>query len=212
VLAARASPPAVLESRNDGQVPAITDPRLLQRAASYLDAALNKVEVASYCQSRLAAVLESGEALRVEVQAYFEGMLYAGVAAIDQIAEVVNRAFALELNKPNLRASLEALRTRRLERETADLVTALDRWRRKPIVREAGAVRWRATHHYYPKEPRAGAWFYEASDGIDLEEGGSVGLLAEAYVRELQTLRDLIWRLASAVGADRALTDLRDGR
>ena len=193
-------------------MPAITDPRLLQEAASYLDAALNKLEVASYCQSRLSAELESGEALRVEVQAYFEGMLYAGVAATDQMAEVANRAFALELSRPNLRASLEALRSRRLDPETAGLVTALDRWRRKPTVREAGTVRWRATHHYYPKEPRAGAWFYEASDGIGIEEGGSVGLLAEAYVRELQGLRDLIWRLASTVGAHEALTGLRDAR
>jgi hypothetical protein len=190
----------------------ITDPRLLQQTASYLDAALKKVEVASYCQSRLSAVLESGEALRVEVQTYFEGMLYAGVAATDQMAEVANRGFALELNKPNLRASLEALQSRRLEPETADLVIELDRWRRKPTVREAGTVRWRATHHYYPKEPRAGAWFYEASDCIGVEEGGSVGLLAEAFVRELQALSDLIWRLASAVGAHEALTDMRDAR
>jgi hypothetical protein len=34
-------------------------------------------------------------------------MLYAGVAATDQMAEFANRAFALEMNKPNLRASLQ---------------------------------------------------------------------------------------------------------
>lgn len=204
--------PARLATRDDDQVPTIADPRLLQQVASYLDAALNKVEVAGYCQRRLAAVLQSGEALRVEVQAYFEATLYSGVAATDQVAEVANRAFALELNKPNLRAALEVLRGRRIDSEVAELVAALDRWRRNATVREAGKVRWRATHHYYPKDPRGGAWFYEASDGIGVEEGGNVGLLAEAYVGELQAFGELIWHLAAAVGADETLTEMRNAR
>jgi hypothetical protein len=198
--------------QDHGDVPTITDHRLLQQVVSYLDAALNKLDVASYCQRRLAAVLESDEALRVEVQTYFEAMLYSGVAATDQVAEVANLAFALELDKPNLRASLDALRDRRLAPDTAELGAALEHWRRSKTVREAGKVRWRAAHHYYPKDPRAGAWFYEASDGIGVEEGGSVGLLAEAYVGELQAFGKLIWRLAAANGANEALAEMRATR
>ena len=52
-------------------------------------------------------------------------------------------------------------------------------------------VRRRATHHYYPKDVRAGAWFYEASDRMGVDEGGSVGLLAEAYVRDRSSACEL---------------------
>ena len=65
-----------------------------------------------------------------------EGTLYSGVAATDQVAEPANRAFALELNRPNLRASLEALQRRRLEAEIARLISVLHRWRRNRSVRE----------------------------------------------------------------------------
>jgi hypothetical protein len=177
---------------------------------SYLDAALNKIEVASYCQKRLAERLESGEAQRVEVQTYFEGLLYAGVAATDQLAEAGNRAFALRLSKPNLRAFVHALRQTRLSQPLTEFARDLEDWRENDTVREAGTVRRRATHHYYAKSVHDDTWFCEASDGIGVEETGSVGLLANAYLGQLDDLLKLIWRFAEAIGADDELKQQRE--
>jgi hypothetical protein len=185
------------------------DEQLAVLSANYLDAALNKIEVAAYDQHRLADRLGSGEATRVEVQAYFEGMLYAGVAATDQLAEILDRVYGLGLQPPNLRRALDALRERQLDADIQRVLSDLNRWRRRDAVREAGTVRWRATHHYYTKSVREGLWYYEAGDGIGVDEGGTVGLLAERYVRELHDLRPLIEELALALGLIKRLRQLR---
>lgn len=182
----------------------------VRKAASYLDAALNKLEVAAYCQTQLAATLLSERADRVKIQTYFEGTLHAGVAATDQVAEAANLGFALALDKPNLRAALNAMDGARSEADFGELVADLGRWRENDMVVEAAALRRRATHHYYPKGERQGEWIYEASDGVDIEQGGSVGALAQAFISELERFRDLIWRLATAMGAMEALAQLRD--
>jgi hypothetical protein len=187
----------------------ITDEEIARLTVSYLDAALNKLEVAAYHQTRLADRLRSGEAARVEVQAYFEGLLYAGVAATDQVAEVLNRAFALRLERPNLRRALGGLAGQSLDQDAEALIFDFRRWLRRAEVREAGKVRWRATHHFYPKSVRDGIWQYEASDGIGVEEGGSVGLLAEKYASDLHGLSDLVERLARVLGVEQGLRELR---
>ena len=46
--------------------------------------------------------------------------------------------------------------------------------------------------------------------GVD--DGGGVRLLAEAFVNELQAFRELIWRFAAGIGADEALTEMRNPR
>jgi hypothetical protein len=186
---------AVSSSENRGMGIQL-DEREALLSACYLDAALNKIEVAEYDQRRLADRLRSGEATRVEVQAYFEGMLYAGVAATDQLAEILDRVYTLGLQPPNLRRALDALRQRPLDNETQRVVGDLNRWRR----------------HYYTKNVREGVWHYEAGDGVGVDEGGSVGLLAEQYVRDLHDLRPIVERLAEILGLDERLQQLRTAR
>jgi hypothetical protein len=112
--------------------------------------------------------LRSGEATRVEVQA-------AGVAATDQLAEILNRVYRLGLQPPNLRQALDALRQRELDADMQRVVGDLNRWRRRDAVREAGTVRWRATHHYSTKGVREGIWHYEAGDGIGVARAARSG-------------------------------------
>jgi hypothetical protein len=194
----------------DVLVPPITDEQLASVVASYLNAAFNKIDVAEYHNHCLTVALGSGEAERVEVQASFEGILYAGVAATDQVAEVLNRGFELQLNRPNLKVAVAVLRERELDESSRQLVTDFATWLEQTIVKEAALVRVRATHHYYPKEIRAGLWIYEASDEIEVSEGGLVGDLTDSYVGALESFRDLIQRLANRLGVNDLLDEFRE--
>lgn len=120
----------------------------------YVKAAQRKVQMAQYHLRRLEddadALAVFGEYPPISAQAHFEGVLYAFIAAQDQVAEAILRAFPpapMQLPKGRrtlLDRALTSMPGSQLRRRIVE-------WRETPIVDDVRWVRKRATHHHYTK-------------------------------------------------------------
>ena len=110
---------------------------------AYCEAAEKKVAIAAYHQRRLEEALTESSHPTV-VQAHFEGVLQATIAAADQLAEAISRRLALALDNANLQMAAEAM-------PTSTVRKALFKWIQRPIGADVRELRRRATHHYYWK-------------------------------------------------------------
>jgi hypothetical protein len=114
--------------------------------AAYLDAAHRKVEIAKYHLERLVVLLESrpqpteNRYPPVDVQAHFEGVLFAIKAEIDQVTEMISKAFGW----PYIRA---------LEQASKSVLPELKPWLDDPLFNELNELRRLAAHHSYVKRP-----------------------------------------------------------
>lgn len=112
----------------------------------YVDAAGRKILIASYHTEKLAALCGETGAL-IAIQAHFEGVLFAFVAASDQTAEALNLMKGLEIHNPNLETVLNAY-------PEGPLRTQLFKWHNAPIAGDIRAIRRLAVHHHYEKTPQ----------------------------------------------------------
>lgn len=113
----------------------------------YCFAARRKIDIAEYHLECLRAQASQGPLEpTIPVQAYLEGILYAFVAAADQMAEAINLGMELHLRMPNLRTALEKMPQTSIQRQLA-------RWHDAAIAADVRDLRVPATHHHYVKVP-----------------------------------------------------------
>jgi hypothetical protein len=102
-----------------------------QHWREYLGAARRKIAIAEYhlgaLEHHLKLLSPPYGSVPIAVQAHFEGILYAFVAAADQMAEVTSRPA-----DPGVR-------------------NHMDQWRNSSIYVDVRDIRVRATHHHYAK-------------------------------------------------------------
>jgi hypothetical protein len=153
---------------------------------AYCVAARRKIDIAEYHLECLRAQAnERRLEATIPVQAHLEGILFAFVAAADQMAEAINLGMQLRRRRPNLDVVLEAM-------PSSPIREQLFGWRAKPIYSDIRDLRRRAIHHHYVKVP----------DGPSLEVqkpakpyGGprdvvSYGEAAIAHMRQLRVMLD----------------------
>jgi hypothetical protein len=162
----------------------------------YIVAARRKIRIGDFHEEHLRMALDrNGPNLgppSVEVQAYFEGVLSAFVAACDQAAEALKLGFGLSREEPNLREALEAM-------PPSPLRTKFFKWHDASIASDVRAVRRRAAHHHYGKtlggELGLAVEFPPGRDG----RGGSRVIDTKAVVEHLDGLGALLDKLSESI-------------
>lgn len=175
----------------------------------YLVAASNKLDVTRYHIDRLRRITPDDESARIPIQAHIEGILYAGAAAADQIAEALNLLLHLEISNVTPERLFESVGGAQCD------VTGLRRcvehfeaWARRRLVRNARELRRRATHHYYDKTHSGErGWFLEEVEIRGAAEPyrgrRDVHSYCEAFARELDALQAMIDCIRMAVSSSR---------
>ncbi len=127
----------------------------------YLNAARRKLHIAKYHLGKLEVLVrpDNHSQEQIAIQAHFEGVLFAVIAAADQIAEAINLAQRLGLKNPNLRCALDNV-------EPSEVFDKFSRWWNEPIIRDVRNIRRLATHHHYKKKPPTN---HSESGGLVLE-------------------------------------------
>lgn len=114
----------------------------------YCFAVRRKIDIAEYHLACLRIQTSEGQLEpTIPVQAHFEGILFAFVAATDQMAEAINLGAKLGLENPNLQKALEAM-------PRSAIRGRLFTWHDARIAADVRDLRRRAIHHHYEKTPR----------------------------------------------------------
>jgi hypothetical protein len=157
----------------------------------YLSAACRKIEIAQYHLNKLRELSPGVPTLVVPipVQAHFEGILIAFIAASDQVAE----AIAQGLHLGNVQNLGEALKR---SKRTGSPWDDLRRWNDAVISLDVRAIRRLAVHHHYIKAHG----ILEAAPGRP-DYGGSRELIpyGEAVSAHLDALKTLLESLSDSV-------------
>lgn len=160
----------------------------------YLRAVERKIEVAQYHLTSLEAFLRgksaTGSEPSVEVQAHFEGVLFAAVAAEDQLAETINIGLKLDLGHPSLQKVLEAARA-------WDLAADLNRWRQERIAADYREVRRLMTHHWSRKTVQGPLIEVQEVARGEYRGDRELSSYARAVVAHLNRLGEILPRIAS---------------
>ena len=168
----------------------------LSLVGEYLRAVDRKIEVAHYHLSSLEALLNgrsaTGSEPSIEVQAHFEGLLFAAVAAEDQLAETINIGLKLELGHPSLQKVLEAARG-------WDLAGNLNRWRQERIAADYREVRRLMTHHWSRKTARGPIIEVQEVARGEYPGDRELSSYARAVVAQLDRLGEILPRVASSL-------------
>ncbi len=133
-----------------------------RRYQDYLVAARRKIEIARYhgdCLESLTpnelSIIENGLPL-VKVQAHLEGLIYAFIAATDQLGEGLNLGLRLHLYQPNLQNAIEGM-----DKRKSQLRRDLQRWQENPLAKDVRELRRQATHHHYGKTQQGPQWLVD---------------------------------------------------
>ncbi|MDA8358845.1 MAG: hypothetical protein M0Z95_21690 [Actinomycetota bacterium] len=155
----------------------------------YLDAASRKVKIARYHAEKLDALLQSGAAATtVAVQAHFEGVLYALVAAWDKTEEGINLQFSLGLAQDDLHDALKEMPKSRLR-------SSLFKLYQSAIAADVRSIRRLAVHHSYKKTPRGPQLEVELPTGKAYGGSRTLIVYANAAVSHLESLEPLLDQL-----------------
>jgi hypothetical protein len=167
----------------------------------YCKAAQRKIDIAGYHLECLRAQVGEGrlgQAVPVAVQAHFEGVLFAFVAAADQVAEAINLGMKLGLRRPNsnLKRVLEAM-------PPSPIQSRLSGWHDAPIAADVRDLRVRATHHHYAKTPSGPRTLVAQEPTRRKPYGGSRELVSygEAAVTHVGRLRGEVDGLKDFLGS-----------
>lgn len=162
---------------------------------AYLTAVRRKIDIAIYHLNRLATelALSNPPAVPTPVQAHFEGILYSFVAVEDQLAEGLRSAYSTNARHRRLRDAVGRMPESEMRRR-------LSIWNDAKLVADVHAIRVRATHHHYEKDPHGGHWVVEEPTRVP-PYGGSREILAygEAAVTHLRQLEPEIDNLAAII-------------
>lgn len=153
----------------------------------YCHAARRKIDIAEYHLECLRAQASQGRLQpTIPVQAHLEGILFAFVAATDQMAEAINLGMELQLKNPNLRTALKKM-------PPVPIQGQLTRWHDAAIAADIHDLRVRATHHHYVKMP-GGPSLEVQKPARTRPYGGSRTLVAygDAAIAHLRLLRELL--------------------
>jgi hypothetical protein len=127
---------------------------------SYLDAAERKVAIGEYHVVRLIAELKGGRSQDgrppIPIQAHFEGVVIAVMAAVDQVAQATNVACGLHLKPQELVSGA-------FERLGAEVATIRE-WFNDPLGLDLRQIRTRMAHYSYEKRPRRWCWVIEEAN------------------------------------------------
>jgi hypothetical protein len=165
----------------------------------YCDAALRKIEIAGYHLECLRAQATQGrldQAVPIPVQAHFEGMLFAFVAAADQVAEAINLGMKLGRGRPDLKKVLETM-------PRSPIQSRLSEWYEAPIVADVRDLRRRATHHHYAKTPSGPRTLVAEEPTRAGPYGGSreLVLYGEAAITHVGRLREVLGSLKDCLSS-----------
>ena len=172
----------------------------------YVEAALNKVEIARRDLESLNRLRDGHEDERIEIQRYFEGVITAGSSAGDQLAQAFAERLGLNVRNNSPQRLLAAAGEAPGNHEVEACFGEFRRWASTPIVRDAHKRRRLAVHHHYVKTPNKllGTWLLEAADfeGSQSPYRGRLDVhsYCEVYVRALDALRVAAQCLARKAG------------
>ena len=127
----------------------------------YLDAARRKAAISAYFSDRLAKanreVEQPGTPPPTPIQAYFEGVVIASMAAVDQVAQGINEKLVLRLDTDKLVNGAFA--------KAGEALPEVERWFNDPIGRDLRKIRTRIVHYSYSKSIDTGCrWLVEGAD------------------------------------------------
>jgi hypothetical protein len=113
----------------------------------YLEAAQRKAQIATYHLSRLEELLDPTHPppqLSIPMQAHFEGVVVAAMAAVDQVAQAAKSGLKFKLGKG------EDLVNKAFETLSSSLPQIRD-WFGDPIGRDLRSIRTKMVHYAYSK-------------------------------------------------------------
>ncbi|HVK09337.1 MAG TPA: hypothetical protein VM597_11220 [Gemmataceae bacterium] len=124
-------------------------------------AARRKLDIAKFHLGRLEAELNvpgltGADLPPIPIQAHFEGVLIALMAAVDQVAAATNSALSLRLTKYDLVAGAF--------KELGDRLPDVHSWFGQVINKDLRRIRVRAVHYTYIKNPSLARWRVESAD------------------------------------------------
>jgi hypothetical protein len=164
----------------------------------YIDAARRKISIASFHADQLDRALSQtypGANGRppIVVQAFFEGVVIAVIAAIDQVAQATNSALRLGLLPGNL--------FERAFQEIEALVPEFKAWRENPIGVDLRRVRTRMMHYSYMKSPSGQPSWKVESANDNYRGSRELSHYAKAAVEYADELRILSGKLENALSS-----------
>jgi hypothetical protein len=174
----------------------------------YIDAAYRKIAIAKFHCEQLNITLQQEGKTRnklpsIPIQAFFEGVVVATIAAIDQVAQAANSVFQLHLTAKNLFDGASS--------EIEKYVPEFKDWRENPIGRDLRRLRTRIVHYSYVKASnRELFWHVEAADNnyIGTRDLSGYAKAVVAYADELGSLAEKLEDLLSKNDADLANTEV----
>jgi hypothetical protein len=134
-------------------------------ADDYIVAARNKIASASRHLVALNKLRAGDESERAQIQDAFEGIIFRGFSAGDQLAEAIALKAGLRIpnNSPEKLLQRFAQDSFPAPPEFASCIQHLRDWSGEAIVRDARARRNSAVHHHYEKRPYKpkGTWMLD---------------------------------------------------
>lgn len=163
----------------------------------YISAAERKVRIARFHLDQLERLTDAAEVFgqhpSIEIQAHFEGILFAAVAAADQVAEATNIGLGLGLGNTSLVSALGAAPAH------LKLRKKLFRWHNKPVAADYRVLRRLAIHHWSHKQPRGPLIEVERPDESRYEGARDLYSYGTAVVEHLAELEDLLLSIEAAL-------------
>lgn len=160
---------------------------------AYLDAARRKIQIASYHAHVLEEQLAQNDfpldgRPPISVQASFEGVVFAVIAAIDQVAQAVNSALKLGLSSGELFEGV----TKEIEVRVPEFRS----WRNDPMGLDLRRLRTRMAHYSYQKRSAKLIWEVESANEafVGSRELASYAKAAVAYAHTLESFLDSLTR------------------
>lgn len=179
----------------------------------YLFAANRKIAIAHYHLNQLRQELDAGsteplfagQLAPIPVQAHFEGVLYAFIAACDQVAEGINLGLGLGWGRSYFDRAIRMV-------PTAAVRESLRHWNDAAITADVRAVRKLCTHHHYDKTPTGNGWIVDVANVNAYAGSRELVMYCTATVEHLNLLGPLIDEIGQLLAGLEAEQIQADGR
>ncbi len=163
----------------------------------YINAVSRKIAIARYHLEELKRIINDKglvwEHPPIDVQAHFEGILFAAVAAADQLAESINIGLGLGLENATLNQSLENAP------KSWKLRSRLFKWHDSPIAKDYRGLRRFAIHHWSRKTTRGPRIEVAKPDGSRYPGPRSLDHYGQKVVEHLAVLEELLPKILKSL-------------